>query len=476
MFKRGFVLVLAVLMLATCLIGCDGSGDPANTTNPATTPVETTGSDVAPSTSDPANTTEPAPTYGGYELTIAASDSDLFPKYTETGEFASAKDEAWGDELAELEERLDVTISHQQFDDEIEALMSAGMSGDKIADVLYLNQKTYWPARTVLLPVDGDELKAAGLDCYDEERWFQPAVEWSKLEGKAWGLNVASEYVLETCGFFVCFNKDLTASAGYDAETLYQLVRDKKWTWDLYLEIAHKTTKDTDGDGVNDIWGTGATGWGSEIISNDMQYIGEVDGKWQLTIGSDEGITALQHLYDFNYGHGTRWDEGSGVCRQGFADGMITFNFADNGHIKPGSPIYASEHDYGILPMPLNFEGGSYASGTDNNPCLVFQNANKDLDKVVPILNEWALIVNDTENWKDIFTDGRCRTDADLEMMTEYIIPNFVLNVAKMSDDIWDLVDEGIISGVSYNGLTPQQAIEQYEDKINAALDAFFGS
>ena len=84
--------------------------------------------------------------------------------------------------------------------------------------------------------------------------------------------------------------------------------------------------------------------------------------------------------------------------------------------------------------------------------------------------------MNDTENWKDIFTDGRCRTDADLEMMTEYIIPNFVLNVAKMSDDIWDLVDEGIISGVSYNGLTPQQAIEQYEDKINAALDAFFGS
>ena len=33
----------------------------------------------------------------------------------------------------------------------------------------------------------------------------------------------------------------------------------------------------------------------------------------------------------------------------------------------------------------------------------------------------------------------------------------------------------GIISEVSYNGMTPQQAIEAYEPRVNAALDAFFG-
>ena len=33
----------------------------------------------------------------------------------------------------------------------------------------------------------------------------------------------------------------------------------------------------------------------------------------------------------------------------------------------------------------------------------------------------------------------------------------------------------GIISSVSYLGKTPQQAIEAHRDKLNAALNAFFG-
>lgn len=52
--------------------------------------------------------------------------------------------------------------------------------------------------------------------------------------------------------------------------------------------------------------------------------------------------------------------------------------------------------------------------------------------------------------------------------------------MGKMTDEIWAIVDEdddgnGIISGVSYNGMTPQQAIETYEARLNAAIDAFFG-
>ena len=130
--------------------------------------------------------------------------------------------------------------------------------------------------------------------------------------------------------------------------------------------------------------------------------------------------------------------------------------------------------------MPKGPNATEYASMTDNNKAFVIQAANKDLDKVVPIMNEWALIVNDTESYLEILDDGRCRTEEDMEMMVDYIIPNYAVNMGKMSEDIWSIVDDddeggGIITSGSYMGMTPQQAIEAHEAKLNAALDAFFG-
>ena len=262
---------------------------------------------------------------------------------------------------------------------------------------------------------------------------------------------------------------------------MYQLVRDNEWTWDVYREIAREVTKDTDGDGTPDIWGTGATAWGNEAISNGVQFIGEVDGKWQLTISSEAGIRALQFLYDMNYGDGTRFDsETTGEAREAFVNGTVAFNWANMGSIDgPESAIFGAEHDYGIIPMPMGPDATEYYSMTDNNKAFVIQAANEDLDKAVAIMNEWALILNDTESYLDVLDDGRCRTEDDMEMMVEYIIPNYALNMAKMNEDIWNLVDDdgnngGIISEVSYNGMTPQQAIEAYEARVNAALDSFF--
>ena len=55
---------------------------------------------------------------------------------------------------------------------------------------------------------------------------------------------MASKYVTAPTGYFVTFNKSLCANAGYT--DLYTLVTEKKWTWDVYREIARKATKDTD--------------------------------------------------------------------------------------------------------------------------------------------------------------------------------------------------------------------------------------
>jgi ABC-type glycerol-3-phosphate transport system substrate-binding protein len=417
----------------------------------------------------------PVKTFDGRKFSIAHS--RYFPRKNEDGTFISQLDEEWQAAYDDLEARLDIKLEHVSLEGEtLELLTSAAMSGMVLADLIQAHQRNYWPAAkaNAILAVDGDELQKAGLNPFDETRWFVPAVKETKLFDKHWGVMVASKYVAVPSGYFVCFNKELVASAGdYD---LYQLTRDKKWTWDVYLEIARKVTKDTTGDGVPDIWGTGATAWGSEAISNGVDYIGQDEnGKWVLTIGSPAGIRALQFLYDMNFGDGTRLDESSGVCRQAFADGTIAFNWAHMGHIDgPGQTIYNSQHEYGIVPMPMGPDATEYYSMSSTNDALLIQTTHDNLEDLVAIMNEWALVVNHTENYMDVLNDGRCRTEEDKEMMINYVLPSYKLNYGGINAEIWDLVDEGIISGVSYGGLTPTAAIEQFEPEIQAALDAFF--
>ena len=457
---RILMLILALAMVAALFAGCKDGSENGKDTTPATSDMEA---------------------LRGYTFTIAGTDK-VFPRQNESGNYESALQEQFADELDALEERLGIVIEAIALPegDIIESLISAGMGELKYADLIWAGQDKFWSVAKAgaLIPLDDERLVSRGLDYTDSTRWYQTNLEWTELFGHPWGLTVASEYVPAQTGYFVTFNKELCASAGYD--DMYQLVRDKKGTWEVYREIARETTRDTDGDGTPDIWGTGATAWGNEAISNGVQFIGEVDGKWQLTISSEAGIEALQFLYDMNYGDGTRWDVSSGECRQAFADGTITFNWAQMGHINgPGETIFNAGHDYGIIPMPLGPRATEYLSMSNGVEALVIQNSNQDLDKVVPILNEWALVVNDPENYLNVLDDGRCRTEEGKEMMVDYIIPNYALNMAKMNEEIWSLVDDdgnngGIISEVSYNGMTPQAAIEAYEARVNAALDAFF--
>jgi hypothetical protein len=408
------------------------------------------------------------------------------PKFTSTGEYVSELDKEWDDLYTALEEKLNIDIAFQLTEgDKTELLNAAAMAGTKICDLFQCRQPTYWTAAKAgyILPVDGDKLKDLGLDSTDETRWFQPSINETNAFGHNWGLRVASKFVAVPTGYFVTFNKEMVKAAGYD--DLYSMVRNGTWTWDKYLDIASKTTKDTNGDNVNDIWGTGATAWGNEITTNGSDFVGpDSTGKWVVLIDSQAGVDSLNFLLEMN-ANGTRLDDKSGVCRQAFADGTICFNWAGMGHINgPTQIIYNSSHDYGIIPMPKGPNATGYVAAHDDNDTYCIQSTNKDLEKVVPILNEWALIVNDTENYLEVLDDGRCRTEEDKEMMIDYIIPNFKLAHQELPASLTIYVKELdytgdlsiIIDAASYGSMTPRQALDSFAGQIQSLLDEFFNS
>lgn len=475
-------ILLAAVMLAVCYAGC-GKTEKAETTASTTAATETTAEAATETTTEAATetateaTTTAAKTYGGYEFSITYN--SYFPKYNDDGSFKDSLSEELFQKLDALEKKLDCKFIYVEPGDNesLELVTTAAMGGIKFADLIRTRQDKYWPLARLnaIIPVDGEQLTSLGLDYADETRWFQPASEQSKLFGSVWGVNVASKYFFETAGYFVCFNHDLVDSAGLNVD-LYQKVRDHEWNWELYREIARLTTKDLNGDDVIDQWGTGATAFGNEIVSKEQQYIGQdSSGKWVLTISSDAGKKALQTLLDVNIGDGTHMSGSTKECRAAFCDGKVTFCFAYNNHIAgPGTALYDASHDYGIIPMPLLDGASEYSAGSNNNRCIVFQAANEDLARTVAIANEWALVLNDTESWKETFDDGRCRTEADKEMMFDYILPNFILDYSCMSDEIYDAINDGLYADITKNGMTVAQAIETYEPVVNSLLDGFF--
>lgn len=467
---RLLALLMALVMVVAMFAACGGEEDPAVTTTAATTDATTT-----------AATTPAGPNLQGYNFEIV-NGNRILPQTNEDGSYTNSDQEEFADKLEELQTRLGITIENVPMPegDQIEVMITAAMGNTKLGDIIYSDSDYFFSVANAggLRAMDDQAMVDAGLNLADATRWYQPVTQLTKLLGKTWGLGVTSKYITVQTGYFVAFNKDLCAAAGYD--DMYQLVRDGKWTWDVYREVARKSTQDTDGDGANDIWGTGATAWGDEALTNGAQYVDEVDGKWIVTIDSEAGVEALQFLYDMNYGDQTRWDVSSGECRTAFANGTIAFNWCNMGHIDgPNSAIYPSVHDYGILPMPMGPRATGYISSNSYVRAIIMQLANQNVAETVAILNEFALVANHTSNYVDLLNDGRCRTEEDYEMMTQYIIPNLYLNNMSISEgiDLW--VDDndmggGLINDVSYNGMTPQQAIETNKDMIQAALDEFF--
>jgi len=72
------------------------------------------------------------------------------------------------------------------------------------------------------------------------------------------------------------------------------------WSWDAFLDAAKKTTKDTNGDGVNEIWGFDANPTHDQIYP----WISTAGGRWwdasykKCMISSPESVNGSQFFFD----------------------------------------------------------------------------------------------------------------------------------------------------------------------------------
>lgn len=149
-------------------------------------------------------------------------------------------------------------------------------------------------------------------------------------------------------GFYLMFyNKDL-----FDADSLPYPVPD--WTWDDYLELAKKLTKDIEGDGRIDQFGTSSSDILTIIVRNGGSYVDDLDNPKRCTLDSPVAIETIQFCVDLiNKYHvcPTQAELKTQVSEEWFMTGRMAMSL--DGHWR--IPIYKNikSFKWGVVPLPL---------------------------------------------------------------------------------------------------------------------------
>ena len=205
---------------------------------------------------------------------------------------------AGGDEAKELQAVIDKVnaaattyeIVHEPQPADYYTKLQTNLAGGTAADLIWLSQENIagYADKGVLLDIS-DNLKndtrpAAKLDDY-----FPDVLQTAQFNGKTYGLPWIAQPVM------LYYNPKMFADAGVQPPT-------DAWTWEDFKTAAAKLTKDTNGDGKPDQWGTAFNGWppihmfiwqaGGEVMSTD---------KATSPIDSPEALAGAQFYKDIIY-------------------------------------------------------------------------------------------------------------------------------------------------------------------------------
>lgn len=476
---RILALALAVLMLVPAILaGCSGSGDSEQTT-PKQTEDTSAPSSSADSSSDVVDTTDPNKIdLGGYEFHLNSGSYGGISTSGNRHEGTALYDELL-DLYAQIEEDLNCTIIAESSDRGSDVLLPAAVGGMKLQDFINCRQSTWIPLAMMggIRPLE--TMVDAGLDLYNENNFNQVYTQMSEVNGHVYALDMTGKFDWTSLGHFYAFNRELVEKAGYKSEDLFQAVRDGKWDYAMMLEIAGKITKDVDGDGTYDIYGIALDTDGNEIWTNGTGPILYKDGKWVANLTDPQLQPSLQFMSDLSQPTMTipviGNTAGRGDRRNNFYAGKAGFAGLYGGNLdNENLQEMAGNGKFGALPIPKGPDADKYVMNMVDLDTFVCQTANTDWEKAAKVMNAIGAAITDFDAYREATLGYIAGDEESIEMLFDYALPNAMMNIAKCSDDMYQITRKQFYAAIYELTLSPAAAAEAYQDKIQAELDNVF--
>ena len=280
------------------------------------------------------------------------------------------------------------------------------------------------------------------------------------------------------------FNKRVLEEAGIDWNTIYDMQAEGTWTWAAFEDMLKQINKDTDNDGILDIYGM--TGNNSDlymmgVFSNGGSFFAFNEaGELAITANSDAALEGLAWTKDIwaNYGYQQpadgSWDYFKDAWKQGFCG---FYMYQTYGGFNDNSEMADMADEWGCVAFPIGPKGTTYTNITSDN-ITVIPNVYDDetVAKLAYIYDLWSNATpgyDDEYAWignKYNYTDDRA-VDETYAMLREgeHCSANACLYLGSVNDILgspllWQL-----------GGAAPQELVEAATPAWQALCDTFNG-
>lgn len=355
-----------------------------------------------------------------------------------------------------------------------EQLALSKSSGDVYVDILD-HQSDFNPgtalAREYLYPLFDIDV----ISSQDESVWSS-ITKGSEYKGKIYGLNTELGFgMLRT---MLLYNKKLAAQ--YGVENLYDLVRNKEWTFDKFLDVS-ESVYDKSGGTVSSIvtlYGMPGKLYEQFMTSNNAVPFEASPTGLINNIDSEKGLQACQFftdligkgLFDMTVVESTDEDPAFNY----FINGKSMFFTAEGWMI--GWVFEEMEDEFGIIPMPLGPDATEYASLYDIGRYWSIVDNGGNMEEVGAVLIALAKRTNDyypdideyePMTWQEDLVGSSW--DEESVEMSQIMIDNMVMNQVNQLTEVpgWDEACLKMAKGE----LTPKEAIAGISQSIQAVVD-----
>ena len=419
---KKLLLMMLVLCMVLPLAACKGKG---NNGGASTTP----SGDVSQGTGDAYLDSLPSRDYGTYEFQVLCT-TQTKGFYDVTAEDKDPISEAVFRRNAAVEDRYNVIFKHTPLDGnktgekEFATTIRTSCNMDKGFDLIVGQQYYCLPAAT-----EGNlqDLSNSQYIHWDEDWYSSKINENASVNGKTYG--ASGTYIMSQISYAMAtlYCKELWDALDTDID-LYQLVRDKKWTYEVLYEYSANYFTDTDQNGTkgdSDVFGYvyNAHGVAASIAASDTPI---------TTRKADGTMTILDyynpHLVEVYDDYFDFYNNSLGVFRRSddfgpaimLSGGKALFACAQLGAMNDCTELKNSEYHYGVLPMPLYNENQSEYFTYTMRWELFYIPRNADLERssiVLEYLNYTSEKHVIPSYWDEALTLRAADSDQDSEMM-----------------------------------------------------------
>lgn len=279
---------------------------------------------------------------------------------------------------------------------------------------------------------------------FDTDKYFSSALAYGEREEHQYALPY------ETVPTLMFVNKTLLRQEGF-------AVPQSDWTWEHLERICERVTKDTDGDGKIDQFGTYNYDWTEAAYTNGGKLFDE-DGR-QCYINSDEVTEAVKFVNNLN-----KLNDGERVTRADFDGGKVAFmplSFAEYRTYKtyPYKIKKYTNFQWDCITLPAGPSGDNIS---EVNSLLVGVSEKSDYKKLA-----WEFLKTLTYDEKiqmEIFRDSQGASV--LKSVTGSKKAEEILKQDTEEED--KIIDNELLSSVIEQGaVTPRFA--KYEDALAMA-------